>query len=66
MTIILKREFPKESFILVKAAINVHDRVIFQNDSQPETEVTVTGITEGKGLLKFWKIVSWSDNGKAE
>ncbi len=66
MTHILSIEFPQESFILVKKPINVHDRLIFQNDTQPETEVTVIDVKDQPGLMKGWKIVSWNANGKAE
>ncbi len=66
MTVIIKKEFPKDNFIIFKGAINVHDRLIFQNDTQPETEVTVTGVQDQPGMMKNWKVVSWSANGKAE
>ncbi len=66
MTHIIHKEFPKEQFIIIKAPINVHDRLIFQNDTQPETEVTVTGVQDQPGLMKGFKVVSWSANGKAE
>ncbi len=66
MTHIITKEFPTESFIIIKAPINDHDRLIFQNDTQPETEVTVTGVQDQPGLMKGFKVVSWSANGKAE
>lgn len=61
MTHIITTDFPKESFILVKKPINVGDRLIFQNDHEPETEVTITDVKDQPGLMKGWKVVSWRD-----
>ncbi len=77
MTIIIKKEFPKDNFIIFKGAVNVQDRLIFQPPKQPqteaiglpeppETEVTVTGVQDQPGLMKGYKVISWSANGKAE
>lgn len=59
MTHLLQQEFPQQSFLLVKAAINVNDRLIFQAEGHPETEVIVTDVKDQPGLMKGWKVVSW-------
>lgn len=65
MTIILEQPQPKESFLLIKKE-NIHpgDRVIFQNQENGkllESEVLLTAVNDGKGLMKSWKIISWRD-----
>ncbi len=60
MTHLLLREFPKdEQFIICRNPINVNDRIIFQNEPDPEVEVIVVNVKDQPGLMKGWKVVSW-------
>lgn len=65
MTHILEQSQPAESFLLIKKEnIQRGDRIIFQNQENGkllESDVILTNVQDGKGLMKGWKIISWRD-----
>lgn len=66
MTHILEQSQPQNNFLLIKKEnIQRGDRIIFQSledGKQIETEVLLTNVQDGQGLMKGYKIISWVDS----